>query len=168
MPTARARLLCPKLIVVPPDFEKYELFSRRLFSYAHDFTPLVEVGSIDEGYLDLSGCRGRSPGDIGRMIGRAVQQSLKITISEGIGQNKLVSQIASKVSKPSGFVEIFAQAYRRWGLATVRWPVVEVEGRVTPFDNGNGFALDVYRVGKPRLPRGGGSPDSQPCRRYAD
>jgi DNA polymerase-4 len=55
MPTARARLLCPKLIVVPPDFEKYELFSRRLFSYAHDPTPMVDVGSIDEGYLDLSG-----------------------------------------------------------------------------------------------------------------
>jgi DNA polymerase III alpha subunit len=52
----------------------------------------------------------------------------------------------------TGFIEceIFAEAYRRWGLATIRWSVVEVEGTVTPFENGNGFTLDVQRVGKPR------------------
>src|SRR6202166_1690527 len=54
MPTVRARRLCPKLIVLPGDYEKYERFSRWMFSYAHDFTPDVEIGSIDEGYLDLS------------------------------------------------------------------------------------------------------------------
>jgi error-prone DNA polymerase len=46
--------------------------------------------------------------------------------------------------------EIFAQTYRRFGLETVRHPVVEVEARVTPFDNGAGCTLDVLRVGKPR------------------
>src|ERR1700691_6479506 len=55
MPTARARKLCPRLIVLPGDFEKYERFSRFMFSYAYDFTPEVEVASIDEGYFDLSG-----------------------------------------------------------------------------------------------------------------
>src|SRR6187402_4002461 len=43
MPTARARKLCPRLVVVPGDFEKYERFSRLMFSYPYDFTPLVEV-----------------------------------------------------------------------------------------------------------------------------
>ena len=55
MPTALARRLCPKLILLPGDFEKYELFSRLMFSYAYDFTPDVEIGSIDEGYFDLTG-----------------------------------------------------------------------------------------------------------------
>ncbi|MDB6132527.1 MAG: polymerase [Verrucomicrobiales bacterium] len=105
MPMARARQLCPRLVVVPPDFERYELFSRRVFAYARDFTPLVEVGSIDEGYLDLSGC-GRHPAEVGRIIQRACLQSLRISISEGIGKNKLVSQIASKLRKPAGFVEV--------------------------------------------------------------
>jgi DNA polymerase III alpha subunit len=52
----------------------------------------------------------------------------------------------------SGFIEceIFAHAYRRWGLATVRWPVVEVEAVVTAFDNANGCTLAVQRIGKPR------------------
>jgi nucleotidyltransferase/DNA polymerase involved in DNA repair len=39
MPTARARKICPRLVVVPGDFEKYERFSRFMFSYAYDFTP---------------------------------------------------------------------------------------------------------------------------------
>jgi hypothetical protein len=56
----------------------------------------------------------------------------------------------------TGFIEceIFAEAYRRWGLATIRWPVVEVEATVTPFENGNGYTLDVQRAGKPRPTHG--------------
>jgi DNA polymerase III alpha subunit len=46
--------------------------------------------------------------------------------------------------------EIFAQAYRRFGLETVRHPVVEIEARVTPFDNGIGCTLEVRRISKPR------------------
>ena len=42
MPTARARKLCPKLIVLPGDYERYEVFSKRMFSFAYDFTPNVE------------------------------------------------------------------------------------------------------------------------------
>ena len=55
MPTARARKLCPKLIVLPGDFERYEQFSNWMFGYCYDFTPDVEQTSIDEGYFDLSG-----------------------------------------------------------------------------------------------------------------
>jgi len=52
-PMARASQLCPRLIIVPGDFEKYEQFSRLMFSYAYDFTPHVEIGWIDERYFDL-------------------------------------------------------------------------------------------------------------------
>src|ERR1700676_1951062 len=67
MPTVKARRLCPKLIVVPGDFERYEQFSGWMFSYAHDFTPDVEQTSIDEGYFDLSGSK-KSPLDIAETI----------------------------------------------------------------------------------------------------
>ena len=60
MPTVRARKLCPKLIVLPGDFERYEQFSHWMFGYCYDFTPDVEQTSIDEGYFDLSGAR-KSP-----------------------------------------------------------------------------------------------------------
>jgi DNA-directed DNA polymerase III PolC len=105
MPTVRARRLCPKLIVLPGDFEKYEQFSRWMFSYAYDFTPEVEIGSIDEGYFDLSGAR-RSPLEIADTIRQAIRQGLKISVSEGLGSNKLVSQIASKLHKPAGFMQV--------------------------------------------------------------
>ncbi|TMP99195.1 MAG: PHP domain-containing protein [Verrucomicrobia bacterium] len=105
MPTIRARKLCPKLIVLPGDFDKYEQFSRTMFSYAYDFTPDVEQTSIDEGYFDLTRTR-KAPGDIALTIRKAIGQSLKISVSEGIGSSKLVSQIASKLNKPATFMEI--------------------------------------------------------------
>lgn len=105
MPTVRARKLCPKLIVLPGDFDRYEHFSRWMFSYAYDFTPDVEISSIDEGYFDLSGTR-KSPVDIANAIRRAIRQTLKISVSEGIGANKLISQIASKLNKPAAFAEV--------------------------------------------------------------
>ncbi|MCW5558640.1 MAG: hypothetical protein KIT22_12520 [Verrucomicrobiae bacterium] len=46
--------------------------------------------------------------------------------------------------------ELFVQTYKTYGLATVRYPVLEIEARVEPFDNGRGFGLRVLRAGKPR------------------
>jgi DNA polymerase-4 len=106
MPTARARKLCPKLIVLPGDYERYEQFSNWMFGYAYDFTPDVEQTSIDEGYFDLTANHQKPAVEIARTIRRAIGQSLKITISEGIGSNKLVSQIASKLHKPAAFQNV--------------------------------------------------------------
>ncbi|MEY2409260.1 MAG: polymerase subunit alpha [Verrucomicrobiota bacterium] len=105
MPTSRARKLCPRLIVLPGDFEKYEHFSRWMFSYAQDFTPDVEIASIDEGYFDLSAVR-KPALHVAETIRTAIRQSLKISVSEGIGSNKLISQIASKLTKPAAFHEV--------------------------------------------------------------
>ncbi len=102
MPTVRARKLCPKLIVLPGDYERYEQFSNWMFGYCYDFTPDVEQTSIDEGYFDLSSAR-KPAMEIAGVIRRAIGQKLKITVSEGIGSNKLVSAIASKLNKPSAF-----------------------------------------------------------------
>src|SRR3954469_18716597 len=89
MPTVQARRFCPKLILLPGDFEKYEFFSRLMFSYAYDFTPDVEIGSIDEGYFDLTGAR-KPALSIAETIRHAIRQSLKLSVSEGVGSNKLI------------------------------------------------------------------------------
>src|SRR5215472_17369924 len=102
MPTVMARRLCPRLVLLPGDFEKYELFSRLMFSYVYDFTPDVEVGSIDEGYFDLT-CARKPALNIALTVRRAIGQGLKLSVSEGIGCNKLISQIASKLEKPAAF-----------------------------------------------------------------
>ena len=106
MPTARARKLCPKLIVLPGDYERYEQFSHWMFSYAYDFTPNVEQTSIDEGYFDITANRSKPPVEIAQTIGKAIRQLLKITVSQGIASNKLVSQIASKLNKPCAFQSV--------------------------------------------------------------
>ena len=105
MPVSRARKLCPKLILLPGDFEKYERFSQWMFSYAYDFTPDVEITSIDEGYFDLSGAA-KPAVEVADILRRTIRQSLKISVSEGIASNKLVSQVASKLQKPAGFLQV--------------------------------------------------------------
>src|SRR5436189_4534664 len=99
MPSVMARRLCPKLILLPGDFEKYELFSRLMFSYAYDFTPDVEIGSIDEGYFDLTGTR-KPVLSIATTLRDAIRQARKLSVSEGIAGNQLISQIASRLNKP--------------------------------------------------------------------
>src|ERR1700689_525366 len=72
MPTAQARRICPKLIAIPGDFGKYEHFSRMMFSFAYDFTPDVEMGGIDEGYVDLRSQKKRPTREIAETIRNAV------------------------------------------------------------------------------------------------
>lgn len=105
MPTVQARKLCPKLIVLPGNYERYEDFSRWMFSYAYDFTPDVEQTSIDEGYYELTASP-KPASQVADTVRKAIRQKLKLTVSEGVGCNKLVSQIASKLNKPAGFTQI--------------------------------------------------------------
>jgi DNA-directed DNA polymerase III PolC len=106
MPTAMARKLCPKLIVLPGHYDLYEEFSNGMFAYAYDFTPDVERTSIDEGYFDLTANRKKPAVEIALIISKAIRQSLKITVSEGVASNKLISQIASKLNKPAAFESV--------------------------------------------------------------
>jgi DNA-directed DNA polymerase III PolC len=106
MPTAMARKLCPKLIVLPGHYDLYEEFSTAMFAYAYDFTPDVERTSIDEGYFDLTANRKKPAVEIALTISTAIRQSLKITVSEGVASNKLISQIASKLNKPAAFQSV--------------------------------------------------------------
>ncbi|MDB6021283.1 MAG: polymerase [Pedosphaera sp.] len=46
--------------------------------------------------------------------------------------------------------ELFAQTYRSYGLATVRYPVLEITAKVEAFENGRGFSLRALKAGKPR------------------
>ncbi len=109
MPVARARRLCPQLIVVPVRFELYEQFSTNIFGLAEEITPLVEKQGVDEGYLDLTGtrrCMQREPQELAERLRRQVRDWLKVTISQGLARTKLLSQIASKLHKPDGLTVI--------------------------------------------------------------
>ena len=108
MPTSRALLVCPDLILLPHQ-GNYGEVSRKMFDLCETLTPHVERNSIDEGYLDLGPCGLGTAEAVERTV-RGLQQriwdELQIPVSFGIATNKLVSQIASKLRKPRGFVVV--------------------------------------------------------------
>lgn len=121
MPTSQALRLCPDLIILPGDFEKYERFSQLLFAYAFDLTPEVEICSIDEGYLDLTH-QPQPPRDSMRWLSQQVESELKITISQGLATNKFCSAVASKLKKPANQIEVPAGEERAFlSPLPVRW-----------------------------------------------
>lgn len=104
MPTSRALRLCPELILVPPDFERYRAASRQILAIYRDYTALVEPLSLDEAYLDVSGvdrCRG-SATLMAEEIRARIRAEVGITASAGIAPNKFLAKIASDWNKPDG------------------------------------------------------------------
>ncbi len=108
MSMARARLLCPGLVVVPGSHGEYAAWSGRVREILDDASPLVETASIDEFYLDLAGCE-RLHGSFfalaSRLAGR-IGTELGLPASFGLGANRTLAKIASKVAKPRGVLEV--------------------------------------------------------------
>jgi len=122
MPTARALKICPHLIVLPGDYEKYEHFSRLMFSLVHDYTPVVEVGSIDEGYGDFSGVTKWTAREAAERLRKNIRDHLRLSVSQGLGTNKLVASVASKLRKPDCFLEVAAGTEREFlAPLEVKW-----------------------------------------------
>jgi DNA polymerase-4 len=115
MPTSRARQVCPDLVMIPHTSGLYGKVSHQMFDICETLTPVVQRNSIDEGYLDLGPCGLKTTVEVEKAV-RGLQKKiwdeLQITVSMGIATNKLVSQIASKLRKPRGFVVIEPGAER--------------------------------------------------------
>jgi len=94
------------LILVEGDHSKYTKTSARIFSLLKDYTPLVEVASIDEAYLDItqSLLLYPSPLHIAQTIKKRIREGEKLTCSIGIAPNKLLAKLGSGLKKPDGLV----------------------------------------------------------------
>jgi len=106
MPMFQARRLCPHATVVPPDMAKYAGVGREVRALMLALTPLVEPLSIDEAFLDLSGTErlhGRSPAKSLAAFARTVEETIGITVSIGLSENKFLAKLASDLDKPRGF-----------------------------------------------------------------
>jgi DNA polymerase-4 len=105
MPTGRAQRLCPELVLVAPNFERYTQESRKIMEIFRSYTPLVEPLSLDEAFLDVSGCE-RLYGDaieIGHSIRRDIRRETGLVASVGIAPSKFLAKLASDLDKPDGF-----------------------------------------------------------------
>jgi len=119
-----ARRLCPHLVFVPARNDRYTDTCARLTAIYREHTPLVEVASVDEAFLDMTGAlrlwetRARpgpapaAPGDaapelgLARAIKARIRAELGLPCSVGIAPNKLLAKLASDLQKPDGLVRI--------------------------------------------------------------
>lgn len=108
MPTARALQLCPQLVLVPPNMEKYRSESREISAIMHRYTDLIEPLSLDEAYLDLTAnpLHGNSATRIVQEIQQVIYQERQLTASAGVAPNKFLAKVASDWHKPQGFFAI--------------------------------------------------------------
>ena len=105
MPTAQALRLCPDLVLLPADFDKYTSISQRIMEIFRRYTPLVEPLSLDEAFLDTRGAE-RLFGDaveIGKRIKEDILKETALVASIGVAPSKFLAKLASDLDKPDGF-----------------------------------------------------------------
>ena len=122
MPLWEARRICPDLLVIPGDPDKYETVTKKFLKIFERHTPEIEIFSIDEAFLDLTETPLNPPllrGEIGGSDGKyelaekialrikaAIRQEIGewLSCSIGIGPNKMIAKLSSDQQKPNGLV----------------------------------------------------------------
>ncbi len=108
MPISRAYRLCPQGIFVPPNGKLYKRYSDQIFEILSGFTPLIQVVSVDEAFLDVTGVVHLydSIEQLGKKIKDRIFSQTGLTASVGIAPSKSVAKIASDFKKPDGLTII--------------------------------------------------------------
>jgi DNA polymerase IV len=123
-----AKRQCPQIIIVVGDNRKYTYTSSRIMKMMLDYTPLVEVFSIDEAWLDVTNSLTHlygTPERIAYLLKARIKESFDITCSIGIAPNKLLAKLASDFQKPDGLTIIKPEDVSR---VLERLPVKELCG----------------------------------------
>ncbi len=104
MTVYEAKKLCPHIILVVGNNQKYAEVCARLEEICLRFTPDTEIYSIDEVFLDITGSHHlfNGPENLARAIKATVKSELGITCTVGIGPNVLIAKLASDLAKPDG------------------------------------------------------------------
>jgi len=107
-PTAIALRLCPELVVITPDHNRYGAVSEQVFDIFRSFTPYVEGLSLDEAFLDVLGLRFHfeSPVAVGQEIRARIKTELGLPASVGVAATKFMAKLASESAKPDGCLHI--------------------------------------------------------------
>jgi DNA polymerase IV len=117
MPMSRARALCPNAVMLPPDMGKYARVGREIRTRMMALTPLVEPLSIDEAFLDLTGCEaanGAGPAETLVRFAHEVEADIGVTISVGLSYCKFLAKLASDLMKPRGFAALSREEAKAW------------------------------------------------------
>ena len=128
MTRGEAKRLCPWLIFVHANNQRYTDTCTRLVKLYKQYTPLVEVYSVDEVFMDITGAAGLSNGaaDMASEIRRRIKDTFGLTCSIGLAPNKLLAKLASGMKKPDGLVVI--RNRREAGKILKDLPVGDITG----------------------------------------
>lgn len=106
MPLRTAYSLCPQAIFVDGHPERYREYSHKVHDVLTGFSPLVEMASIDEAYLDITGTERLygPPLRAGHILHERVKKATNLNCSIGIAASRLVAKISSDQAKPNGIL----------------------------------------------------------------
>lgn len=104
IPSEKALRLCPELIFVNPNMEKYEQVSTKIREIFRRYTDTIEPLALDEAFLDVTENTADMPFavDIAKAIKKEIQEELELIASAGVSYNKFLAKIASDYKKPDG------------------------------------------------------------------
>jgi len=145
MPLRTAARLCPQAIFVDGHPDRYREYSGRVYRVLQSFTPQVEMASIDEAYLDLTGTgrlHGR-PLQAAHRLHEAIRKETLLNNSIGISQSRMVAKVASDAAKPNGILWIVPGCEAGF-LAPLEVRKIPGVGKVT---EKNLHACGIRRVG---------------------
>ena len=106
LPLRTAAQLCPQAIFLDGHPERYREYSEKAFEVFQAFSPLVEMASIDEAYLDMTGTERLHgpPFAAADALHRRMKASTGLNCSIGIASSRLVAKITSDMAKPNGIL----------------------------------------------------------------
>ena len=121
MPLFQAKQLCKNLIIKPVNFDLYRRLSSQFFELISTYSPLLEIASIDECYVDFSNYiieHNIHPYKLAKIIQNDVLNTLKLKCSIGIAPNKFMAKMASDMKKPMGITILNKSNYKQ-----LLWPL---------------------------------------------
>jgi len=145
MPLRTAYKLCPQAIFVDGHPERYREYSQKVYDVLHAFSPLVEMASIDEAYLDMTGTERLygPPLRAAHLLHGRMKTATGLNCSIGIAASRLVAKISSDQAKPNGVLWVIAGREPAF-LAPLDVRKVPGVGKVT---ERNLHALGIRKVG---------------------
>ena len=146
MPLVEAKRLCPHGIYMRGSFVDYKAASEKVRGVLDRVSPLVQMASIDEAYIDVSGSQRLFGGDdaIAAFIKSEIRRETQLPCTVAITPNKLISKVASDEGKPDGYVRVGAGEEATF-LAPL--PIGKIPG-IGPKTRGSLEALGVLTVGQ--------------------
>src|ERR1700682_2863106 len=145
MPLRTAYKMCPHAIFVDGHPERYRDCSQKVFEVLNHFSPQVEMASIDEAYLDMTGTERLHgpPLRAAHLLHETVRTETRLNCSIGLAASRLVAKISSDQAKPNGILWVMpGQEARFLGPLDVR--KIPGVGKVT---EKNLHALGIKKIG---------------------